>query len=614
MANKFVIEVRAKGFTNLEGQLNKANGAMDRFGKKSQRAGKHASGMRKTIALVRNSVLLYTFALTAAVRAIGTLVSSSAKFEAVKTRLVGLTGSVEKANKAFDVFNQVAATTPFSLDDVVNAGAQLKAFGADAEALIKPITDLAAFMGTTATEAANSFGRAFAGGAGAADILRERGILNLIKSSQGLKDLSKTTLPEFREALISSIQDPTIGIEGSTERLSKTTTGAVSNMGDAYTRLAVVIGDKLKPTTDATIKSLTNLAEGTIKIIEGDTRTRAEKLVDELEILEGQFILNTKAMDPVTQASLDLGDALDMAMAGSSALYSANKDYVGASPELQASLIKENSAIVTKNNLLQTNKERILEQTTTILNELAAMEYKNTALEYQAQVYQKLVDSIENVVAVENLHLTKLEQVKELKPLDPVTNAFKVLDSTQKTAIGMTQKLSDTFVQAGIHGQNMGDAVNTALKSIAAEILSQAVVFGLMKTFFAPASIGFGFGDFLAKSFGIGHSGGAVTKKGVQTFSSGGIVSGAITQNGVQAFAGGGTVRGRDDVPILAQAGEFIMRREAVQNIGLDQLHQMNQTGQSNNLTVNISAPMIDETVVDHIIPAIEKAARFDLA
>ena len=56
------------------------------------------------------------------------------------------------------------------------------------------------------------------------------------------------------------------------------------------------------------------------------------------------------------------------------------------------------------------------------------------------------------------------------------------------------------------------------------------------------------------------------------------------------------------------------MRREAVQSIGLDQLQQMNETGQSNNLTVNISAPMVDETVVDHIIPAIEKAARFYLA
>ena len=73
-------------------------------------------------------------------------------------------------------------------------------------------------------------------------------------------------------------------------------------------------------------------------------------------------------------------------------------------------------------------------------------------------------------------------------------------------------------------------------------------------------------------------------------------------------------VQGKDNVPILAQAGEFIMRREAVQNIGLDQLHQMNQSGQSNNMTVNISAPMVDETVVDHIIPAIEKAARFNLA
>lgn len=77
-------------------------------------------------------------------------------------------------------------------------------------------------MGSTATEAANALGRAFAGGAGAADILRERGILNLVKSSQGLTDLSKTTLPQFREALINSLQDPVVGIAGSTDRMSKT--------------------------------------------------------------------------------------------------------------------------------------------------------------------------------------------------------------------------------------------------------------------------------------------------------------------------------------------------------------------------------------------------------
>jgi len=593
MANKFVIEVRAKGFTNLEQQLQRADKATKGYLKSTDKLRGTTSGLRRSIGALRNNILLYTFAVGAAVKVVGTLVGASAKFEAVKTRLVGLTGSVEKANKAFDAFNQVAATTPFSLDDVVNAGAQLKAFGADAEALIKPITDLAAFMGTTATEAANSFGRAFAGGAGAADILRERGILNLIKTSQGLKDLSKTTLPQFREALISSIQDPTLGIEGSTDRLSKTTTGAVSNMGDAYTRLAVVIGDKLKPATDATIKSLTKLAEGTIKAIEGDTRTRAERLIDELDILQEQFDLNTKAMDSEAQASMNLNDVLDVTIARSSALFDANKDMIGQSLELQAAVIKENSAKVTQNNLLEQHNEKLIERSVAILNELAAMESSNIALEVQAQKYQELSDSIEIVVGTENLHLTKMEEIKELKPIDPITSAFKALDSTQKLSIGVTQKLSDTFIQAGIHGQNMGDAVRTALKSIAAEILSQAVVFGMLKTFFAPTTMGFGFGDFLAKSFGVGvgHTGGAVTK------------------GGVQAFAGGGVVRGRDNVPILAQAGEFIIRREAAQSIGLDSLRQMNESGQPASVVVNISGGVVqDDYVRNELIPALNTA------
>ena len=56
-------------------------------------------------------------------------------------------------------------------------------------------------MGTDIVDASAAFGRAFAGGAGAADILRERGILQLIKDSEGIEDLSKLTLPEFRAAL-----------------------------------------------------------------------------------------------------------------------------------------------------------------------------------------------------------------------------------------------------------------------------------------------------------------------------------------------------------------------------------------------------------------------------
>jgi len=92
-----------------------------------------------------------------------------------------------------------------------------------------------------------------------------------------------------------------------------------------------------------------------------------------------------------------------------------------------------------------------------------------------------------------------------------------------------------------------------------------------------------------------------------------GHTGGLVQNNGIQRFAQGGMVQGQDNVPIMAQAGEFIMRREAVQNIGVQNLAQMNKTGQG-GITLNISAPLVDETVVDAIIPAIQKAQRMNLA
>ena len=252
------------------------------FGAKNMRG--VTSGLRRSIGALRNNLLLISFTLGAVVAAISKFVGASRQFEDVKTRLVGLTGSVERAEEAFRIFNKVAATTPFSLADVVEAGAQLKAFGADAEALIKPISDLAAFMGTTAVEAANAFGRAYAGGAGAADILRERGILNIIKSSQGLTDLSKTTLPDFREALISTLSDPIVGIEGSTERLSKTFTGAFSNMGDAMLRASAAFGDLL-----IDVLNLKESAGGLTKVF-SDIANAISDLVDTpIESLKRKF-------------------------------------------------------------------------------------------------------------------------------------------------------------------------------------------------------------------------------------------------------------------------------------------------------------------------------------
>jgi hypothetical protein len=82
-----------------------------------------------------------------------------------------------------------------------------------------------------------------------------------------------------------------------------------------------------------------------------------------------------------------------------------------------------------------------------------------------------------------------------------------------------------------------------------------------------------------------------------------------VTKNGVQAFGGGGMVRGGDNVPILAQAGEFIMKRDSVQSIGLDSLRQMNETGQpSQSVNINIHGGIVQEDFVrNELIPALNR-------
>ena len=245
--NSFNININLKGFPNANQQLKRTSKGMDEMRVQT-------TGLVRKIGALRNRILVFTFAIGGATLVINKFVGAAAGFESVKARLVGLTGSVEKADAAFKRFSAVAGTTPFQLQDVVNAGAQLEAFGLNANATLSSVTDLAAFMGTTATEAANALGRAFAGGVGAADMLRDKGIRQIIQDSQGIEDITKLTLPQFRKALISALTDPDGRISGSAERLSNTYEGAVSNMKDALTNFTAMIGGLLLPSLTESVK------------------------------------------------------------------------------------------------------------------------------------------------------------------------------------------------------------------------------------------------------------------------------------------------------------------------------------------------------------------------
>jgi len=256
MTQDLRIHISADGIATVTSQLNQVNSSIQNV-EKSGGFTSFRDGLAKT-GLAIDAVV------TNAKRLAGVgnyFIDPAAEIEQLKLRLESLYGSFDAGAKAFQTFQDVAAKTPSSLIDVVNAGASLKAFGVDAEKMIAPITDLAAYMGVDVVEAAQSMGRAFAGGQGAADIFRERGVLAIIKSFNGIDDLTKLTLPQFREAMEKTLVDPAGGIAGAADRMSKSYTGALSNMADIWARVRASIVSDMTKSLEGGFRSITKSLE-----------------------------------------------------------------------------------------------------------------------------------------------------------------------------------------------------------------------------------------------------------------------------------------------------------------------------------------------------------------
>jgi hypothetical protein len=98
-----------------------------------------------------------------------------------------------------------------------------------------------------------------------------------------------------------------------------------------------------------------------------------------------------------------------------------------------------------------------------------------------------------------------------------------------------------------------------------------------------------------------------------------GLAAGALASGLAQVakiratkFASGGLVGGStvgDQMPAMLQSGEFVLSSDAVRNIGVEAAEAINR-GATTGVTVNINAPLVDDTVVDHIVPAIQRARR----
>ena len=557
------------------------------------------------------------FAGLASVAALGAVVKSSvqtsAQFEALETRLVALKGSVNEGAKAFDFFNKVAATTPFQLANVVEAGAQLEAFGADSTETLKAVADLAAFMGTDIVEAAGAFGRAFAGGAGAADVLRDRGVLTQVKLKTGFDDLSKMTLPQFRKALTDTLTDPEGKIAGATDLLAETFSGLVSNFQDSVSQLQDSIGDLLAPAIKDVVKFLKEGIDDLTETFKELNETAIETTLRKLKELGGEDenILRTISdleRDVALQRQKAIGEQLK-GLGTITEMSSEISEELNNQSKLQIQLgeaEKEKEELAAKGfRRTRDENKRLTELRTDIIDDLESQINKSdTQIEQLAEQirlqkeFNQLQDTIVgerptfSLIPDEDEFLGDLEVVDEfydhLKEKEEEYTEFqKKQAKTQKLIDDQLykEKIQNNLQAAILQGQNAKDAALSVIKAEVAEAQA-GLISSIMTSLPFPIN--------LAVAAGAGGMIGKVTD---QLFSS---------------FATGGSfvTKGRTTLPI---GNGVVVGDNASGMERIDVTPLPSPTSSGNNITINISAPLVDETVVDHIIPAIRRAEKLNL-
>ncbi len=164
----------------------------------------------------------------------------SAKLETFETQLGILLKSAEKGKATVRDLFEISKTTPFDVESLVEAETVLERFGANAPMWRQGVMDLAGMMGTDLVYAAKAVGKAVAAGAGAADVLRERGISATVAIDSGM-DYAKMSVDEFRLALHKTLTTND-KIVGGTKKLANSYRGIMSQLRDQWIGFAREIG------------------------------------------------------------------------------------------------------------------------------------------------------------------------------------------------------------------------------------------------------------------------------------------------------------------------------------------------------------------------------------
>jgi len=205
--------------------------------------------------------------------------------------------------------------------------------------------------------------------------------------------------------------------------------------------------------------------------------------------------------------------------------------------------------------------------------------YLNQELEKQNEIYDNLNNAVER-----NLDIRRADLDMDFKKVEN----FEIIKKDMRDQIKLSQNLADALQTAFDPDLGAGEAfkgfILQVMSSMQGVILASKAMSEALTFAFVP---GVGAAGSIAALLAL-----EAAKAGVRSieFAEGGIVPGT-----------GNT----DSVPAMLTPGEVILNAAQQENL---------VGGMGGNVTVNISAPLVDETVVDSIIPAIQTALNEDRA
>jgi hypothetical protein len=215
---------------------------------------------------------------------------------------------------------------------------------------------------------------------------------------------------------------------------------------------------------------------------------------------------------------------------------------------------------------------------------------KADQLRFESDEYIKQVETLNNLIIAKEKHLTIEKAIQDSlnitlglrrDDLEIDIQKVKVIDVNRGA---IKNKYAEEMKFAALSGQTAMQSMKSVVRAETMEAVAGYLA-SILKSVPFPANL-------------ILAAGGGGLVAGMMDKAMAGIPN---------KFAEGGIVPGTgtgDTIPAMLTPGEVI----------LNQAQQQNLVGGMGGVTINITAPLVDETVIDHIIPAIQKAHRMNLA